>query len=175
MKPDRFDLIVISAALLIAAAAAVMASGGPAGDGRMPRAEAARIMAEPPDPAVYQEVSQAGALMEAGQPEAAVDALKKLSIAHPAMSEPHALMGQAYSRMLDYPAAMREFRIALMGDPDYVDKKSKKFIGKRIKATVRDGMAGAKKALSANPDDTSARSALRDAYYLERMLAGGCE
>ncbi len=173
MKTDRFDLIMLSAAAILAAAAfALVMTGGE----QVPRAAAAsRLKAEPPDPKVYQEIDTARNLMEAGQAEEAVKALVRISGANPAMSEPHALMGQSYARLLDYPAAMREYRMALVMDPDYADKKSKKFIGKRIKAAVKDGMAEAKEKLARDPDDHAARVALKDAYYLERMLAGGCE
>lgn len=174
MKPDRFDILVmLSVAALTAAGVFAGMSGGQ--DGPTPRAEAARIKSEPPAPAVYAKLDGLRDLMESGQVDAAIAPLKALSAEQPAMSEPHALLGEAYSRMQDYPAAMREYRTALMLDPGYVDKKSPKFIGKRIKATQRDGMAGAKAALDRDKDDQPAKAALKDAYYLERMLAGGCE
>jgi len=174
MKPDRFDLIVLSAVFFLAAAALVL--GMSPGDEDVPRAAAAsRLKAEPPDPAVYQDIAAAQTLMASDQIDEAIEKLKGISVSNPAMSEPHALMGQGFARLLEYPSALREYRIALVMDADYVDKNSRKFIGKRIKSAVKDGMAGAKDALAKNPDDKAARATLKDAYYIERMLAGGCE
>lgn len=174
MNTDRFDFAVITAAIVLGSAALVLGITG-GGEGMTRAAAAVRMKAEPPDPAVYQEIAGAETLMASGQVEEAMDALGRISSSNPAMSEPHALMGQGYARLLDYPSAMREYRMALVMDPDYADKKSGKFIGKRIKPAVKDGMAEAREALAKDPDDVSARAALKDAYYLERMLAGGCE
>jgi cytochrome c-type biogenesis protein CcmH/NrfG len=175
MKLDRFDILILAAVLVLAATALALGSKGEPGQGMTSSAATARIKAAPPDPAAYQEISRDKDLISSDQVDEAVASLKKLASAHPEMSEPHALLGQAYSRVLDYPSSMREFRTALVMDPDYVDKKSGKFIGKRIKAAVKDGMEDAKAKLSKNPDDKAARAELKDAYYLERMLAGGCE
>jgi len=176
MKLDRFDILVVAAVLVLTAAAFTLGSRGAAGQqGRPTAAAAARAKASPPDPAAYQELTRANELISSDQVDEAVKSLKGLTAAHPEMSEPHALLGQAYARVLDYPSSMREFRTTLVMDPEYVDKKSGKFIGKRIKAAVKDGMAEARARLSKNPDDKTARATLKDAYYLERMLAGGCE
>jgi tetratricopeptide (TPR) repeat protein len=174
MKPDRFDLMVIASAIVLCASALVIGSTA-GGEGTAGPAAVARLKAAPPDPAAYQKIAAAETLMNSEQFDSAIDTLKGISADYPAMSEPHALLGQAYARLLDYPAAMREYRTALVMDPDYVDKKSRKFIGKRIKSAVKDGMSEAKDSLANSPDDKAARAALKDAYYLERMLAGGCE
>jgi len=175
MKLDRFDILIVAAVFVLTAAALTLGAKGEAGQDRPTAAAAARAKAAPPDPAAYQEISRANELISSDQVDEAVNSLKALAASHPEMSEPHALLGQAYARVLDYPSSMREFRIALVMDPEYVDKKSGKFIGKRIKAAVKDGMADAKARISKDPGDKTARATLKDAYYLERMLAGGCE
>ena len=124
---------------------------------------------------MIQKVEAARLLMEAGQVKESVGSLTALETANPASGEVHALLGQGYSRLMDYPSAVREFRLALLIEPDYVDSKSPKFIGKRIKATVKEGMPQFNEALNKNPGDEKAKAALGDAKYLERMLAGGCE
>ena len=174
MKLDKFDMLVLAAVSVLTVSAVFIGTSG-ADNGPMPRAAANRLKSEPPSPALFAKSEELRTLVEAGQPGAALEGLKGLASENPAMSEPHALMGEAYSRMLDYPSAMKEYRIALMLDPDYVDKNSSKFIGKRIKAAMKEGMEGSKAALARDKDDTQAKAALKDAYYLERMLAGGCE
>jgi len=174
MKLDRFDILSLTVAAALAAAAfavpALTGTDGAVQARPLPARIQAPAVQAPPD-----KLAQAGSLLEAGAVSETVAALEPLAKQYPSDSQVHALLGQAYSKKLDFPAAMREFRTALLLDPDYVDKKSGKFIGKRIKAAEKDGMAEAKAALANNPGDLSARAALKDAYYLERMLAGGCE
>ncbi len=173
MKLDGFDRLVAGAAALILAAAALY---GLNGGGRIATgAAAARAFSTPPPPDVYPRLAAARALMDAGQVRESVDALTKIEAEFPALPDARALLGQAYARLQEYPKSMGEFRAALMMDPAYVDKKSVKFIGKRIKAALRDGMAEARAKLSKNPGDAGARAELKDAYYIKGMLAGGCE
>jgi tetratricopeptide (TPR) repeat protein len=138
------------------------------------RPVASRVKAEI-DPAVYPKLDGARGLMEAGLAGEALAELNGIAKEYPAVSETYALMGETYSRMLDYPAAMRSFRRALTMDPDYADKKSSKYIGGRIESAMKDGMKEAKAALDKDGSDEAAKAALKDAYYIERMLAGGCE
>lgn len=174
MKLDKFDMLVLAAVAVLTVSAVFIGASG-ADNGPVPRAVANRQKSRPTSPALYAKVEGLRTLVEAGQPEAALEGLKGLASGNPAMSEPHALLGEAHSRMQDYPAAMKEYRMALMLDPDYVDKNSSRFIGKRIKAAMKEGMEYSKAALARNKDDGEAKAALKDAYYLERMLAGGCE
>ena len=173
MNIDRFDILAIAAAAVLTAGAVVLGlSGG--GETAYARPAAARVKPAP-DPAMYPKLDAARTLLEAGQAQKALETLGGLSKEYPAEAEVHALSGQAHARLLSYPRAMASYRTTLLMDPDYVDKKSKKFIGKRIKAAVKEGMAEAKAALAGDTGDKAARAALKDAYYLERMLAGGCE
>jgi len=174
MRLDRFDFMNIAAAAVFLAAALGMAASGGSGNEAVKPA-ASRVQAAPPSPTYYAGYDKARALFDAGQFAQAVSELGKLAGAYPAQPDVHALMGQAYSSLNDYPNAMKEYRTALQMEPEYVDKKSGRFIGKRIKATVKEGMALAKDGLAKDKDDAASRAALSDAYYLERMLAGGCE
>lgn len=174
MKLDRFDILSLSAAALLIGAAVFYGITGGAGETR-PRTAYAKTCAAVPSPELIQKVEAARLLMEAGQVKESVGSLAALEATNPASGEVHALLGQGYSRLMDYPSAVREFRLALLIEPDYIDIKSPKFIGKRIKATVKEGMPQFKDELRKNPGDEKANAALNDAKYLERMLAGGCE
>jgi tetratricopeptide (TPR) repeat protein len=174
MRLDRFDLVnIVAAAAFLVAGLGIAASGG--GENEAVRPAVSRTQAAPPPPSYYAGLDRARALFDAGQFGQSVSALGKLASEFPAQPDIHALMGQAYSSLNDYPSAMKEYRTALQMEPEYVDKKSGRFIGKRIKATVKEGMALAKAGLAKDKDDAASRAALSDAYYLERMLAGGCE
>jgi tetratricopeptide (TPR) repeat protein len=174
IKLDRFDILNLAAAALLAGAAVYYGASGGA-DAAKPRAAYAKTCVAAPSPELIQKVEAARLLMEAGQVKESVGSLTALEAANPASGEVHALLGQGYSRLLDYPSAVREFRLALLIDPDYIDNKSPRFIGKRIKAAVKEGMPQFTDALRKNPGDDKAKAAMTDAKYLERMLAGGCE
>jgi hypothetical protein len=60
-------------------------------------------------------------------------------------------------------------------EPDYVDKRTPFFIGGKIKELVKEGLEkfGREKAL--RPKDKEVRRILKDLYYLQSRLAGGCE
>ena len=174
MKLDRFDILNLAAIALLSGAAVYYGFAGGAGSAR-PRAAYAKASATVPSPDLIQKVEAARLLLEAGQVKEAIGSLNSLADTNPASGDIHALLGQGYSRLMDYPSAVREFRLALLIEPDYVDSKSPKFIGKRIKAAVKEGMPQFEDALRKNPGDEKAAAALNDAKYLERMLAGGCE
>lgn len=133
-----------------------------------------RVGSISPDPDISPKISQAKAMIEVGQSKEAVELLKPVASQYPVLAEPHALLGQAYSRDLDYNSSIKEYRLALQIDPDYVDKKSDKYIGKRITASVKECKAQSYFVLGKNPNDVYACSALNDVSYIERMLAGGC-
>ena len=177
MKLDRFDIFGITAAGALLAAAVVF---GLAGDGDASRAvrsgsAPSRIQAQAPGKAFYARLVEAESQLESGQVRESVAALQSLVNENPGQPDPHALLGQAYARLQDYPSAMKEFRIALSMDADYIDSKSPKFIGKRIKAATKEGMDLARAKLKKDPSDPAANAAIKDGYYLVRMLAGGCE
>jgi tetratricopeptide (TPR) repeat protein len=160
MKLDRFDIVTLFVAATLLAGAGIYAYQGSAAVNGVNVARAS----QPPSHELYTKIAAAKTMLEAGQVKESVETLKAISAENPAQAEPHALLGQAYSKLLDYPPAIKEYRLALSLDADYVDQKSPKFIGKRIKTVVREAKAG--------PVTPASR---QDISYLERMLAGGCE
>jgi tetratricopeptide (TPR) repeat protein len=161
MKPDRFDILTLAAMAVLLACAVFFAYRG--GNADVNGATLVRPTS-PPGHEHYARVAVAKTMLDAGQVKESVESLKAVSAENPGDPEVHALLGQAYSKLLDYPSAVKEYRLALSLDADYVDQKSPKFIGKRIKAAVREAKA--------SPAAGASRS---DISYLERMLAGGCE
>jgi len=160
----------------VAGAVFFASSGRPmAGDGPGLSIASARTGAIKEDSAVLPKISQARAFLRAGQVRECEECLKPIVASDPEAAEAHALMGEACSRLMDYQTALREYRVALSLDPDYVDWRSEKFIGKRIKAAVREAKPQFLATLQKNGEDQAARAAMADVNYLDRMLAGGCE
>ena len=172
MKFDKFDFVVIFAAAVLAAGAVFY---GVAGYGTQEKAEAAAM----PDPAVAAQMApkiiEARALMDSGQVRQAAGACKAICLADPADASAHALYGQVCSRLQDYPDAVKEFRMCLSLNADYADSKSNKFIGRIIKATIKECKPQFMLALSKNPKDKEAAADMENVHYLQRMLAGGCD
>ena len=166
---DRFTMLAIAA--LISAAVFIGATDNTASVDRAVK-KAAKA---PTDPKVVAKAEAARLMLEAGQVREAIDGLKAAEAEAPAYGEPHALLGLAYAKTMEYPLAMKEFRLALLIDPDYIDSKSPKFIGKRIKAAVKEAKPLVVAAVGKMPGDAAARATLGDTQYIERMLAGGCE
>jgi tetratricopeptide (TPR) repeat protein len=175
MKLDKFDIINISAAAVLAAAAVfycVAGEGNTAAADSIAAARSGRIKA---DPDMAPKIAAAKVLMQSGQMREAARELKDLCRKDPFDASAHALLGQACSSLQDYPLAVKEYRMCLELDADYVDKKSGKFIGNGINCMLSECKPQLESELSKNPGDKQASGAIRDVHYLERMLAGGCE
>ena len=174
MKLDKFDIVNISAALILAAGAVFygMGYGSTAAADGIAAARSGRIKA---DPKMDSKIAAAKVLMDSGQMRKAALELKDLCRKDPFDASAHALLGQACSSLQDYPSAVKEYRMCLELDADYVDKKSGKFIGNGINCTLSECTPQLESVLSKNPGDKQASGAIQDVHYLERMLAGGCE
>ncbi len=172
MKLDRFDFIVISAVAVLSAGAVFY---GAAGYGTQTTTEAEARQDPEIAAQMAPKIAEAKALMNSGQMRQAASACKGICLADPADASAHALYGQVCSRLQDYPDAVKEFRMCLSLDADYADSKSRRFIGKIIKATIKECKPQFMLALSKNPNDKEAASDMENVHYLQRMLAGGCD
>jgi cytochrome c-type biogenesis protein CcmH/NrfG len=168
MKLDGFDLLLLGAVVLLGGSALFQGLN-------VRNSEAARqIRAVQPDETYRQGLTEARNLLASGRVEEATTHLANLESGNPAVAETHLLLGQAFLEARDYPSSLREYRTALVLDADYADEHSGKFAGKRIKAAVRAGLDHLHAELRKAPGNPAAQEALKDAFYLERMLAGGC-
>jgi hypothetical protein len=60
-------------------------------------------------------------------------------------------------------------------DPDLVDERTPFYIGGKLERLVKEGMEKFKREKELKPGDESVDKVLKDVYYLQRRLAGGCE
>ncbi|MHB8173462.1 MAG: hypothetical protein ACYDFU_03230, partial [Nitrospirota bacterium] len=139
------------------------------------KAQAAAMPNPKADAQAAPKIAEAKAMMDSGQVRQAAQSCKEICSADPSDASAYALYGQVCSRLQDYPDAVKEFRMCLSLDADYADSKSSKFIGKIIKATIKECKPQFKQALSKNPGDKVASASMENVHYLERMLAGGCD
>lgn len=84
------------------------------------------------------------------------------------------MMGDVFMRKQDPVSAMFSYREAVDLNPDYVDKKTPLFQGRKIKNTLDEAKVIITGTLSVTPDDKEMTGARKTMYYLLRRLAGSC-
>lgn len=173
---DKLDTIAAAAIAVLLAAALYLAVTAPPpaanhdADAARARALAARLEADLAKRTVrIKKVMNGGDL---GQAQAMANDLAK---AFPFAGAPHMLLGDIALRRQDTVAAMREYRLAVDRNPDYLDKKTRAFQGRKIRQVVEEAQEIVNKGLAEHPDDPALRRDKKTAYYLLRKLAGGCE
>jgi hypothetical protein len=92
----------------------------------------------------------------------------------PFAGEPYMLRGDILMRRQQPVASMYEYKNAVELNPDFLDRKSDHFQGRKIRATVEEAMAVITAGLRQNPKDNQLRDDRRTLYYMKRKLAGGC-
>jgi tetratricopeptide (TPR) repeat protein len=164
---DRFDILSLAgaAALLLGAGFVGISPGSPAAATRG-TANSART--------VISDLSRARAALDAGKTKKAIDQLTAFVAAYPDIAEPHVLLAKASASTGDYATAIREYKKAVVMDPEYADLNSDKFIGKGIKSVLANGWAPCEITLTPERNDAARAAVKEDAAYLQRMLAGGC-
>ncbi|NJD55161.1 MAG: hypothetical protein FIA94_02010 [Nitrospirae bacterium] len=113
-------------------------------------------------------------LMDADNFGRAEALLKELIQQYPYEGEPHMLMGDVFMRKQDPVKAMFEFKEATDLNPDYLDKKTPLFQGKKLKTAVKEALDEIDRRMRLNPGDESMKSDRKTIYYLQRRIAGSC-
>ena len=93
---------------------------------------------------------------------------------YPYDGAPHMVVGDILLRKQDPVAAMDFYRNGTDLNPDYLDKKTEVFQGKKIKATVLEAKAIIEKDLQANPGNGDLKQKRKTVYYMLRRIAGSC-
>ncbi len=93
---------------------------------------------------------------------------------YPYDGAPHMIIGDVQLRKQDPVAAMDSFRNGIDLNPDYLDKKTKVFQGKKVKATVMEAKAIIEKDLKADPGSSVLKKKRKTVYYMLRRIAGSC-
>ena len=93
---------------------------------------------------------------------------------YPYDGAPHMVIGDIQLRKQNLVAAMDSYRNGIDLNPDYLDKKTEVFQGKKIKATVLEAKAIIEKDLQENPGNSDLRQKRKTVYYMLRRIAGSC-
>ncbi|OGW37069.1 MAG: hypothetical protein A2Y97_01655 [Nitrospirae bacterium RBG_13_39_12] len=100
--------------------------------------------------------------------------VKELVQKYPFEGEPRMLMGDIFMRRQDPVNAILEYKEAVDLNPDYLDKKTSLFQGKKLNIAVKEAIIEIEKRIKADPDDKLMKKYRKDIYYLQRKIAGGC-
>jgi tetratricopeptide (TPR) repeat protein len=167
LKYDRFDVLTATCAagLLLGAGLVGASIGAPASQQHVTAGSARAVIAD---------LSRARAALDAGKDKKAIDQLTAFVAANPDIAEPHVLLAKAHALVGDYATAIREYKAAVVMDPEYADQNSDKYIGKGIKSVLQHGWAPCEITLTPERNDAARAAVKEDAAYLQRMLAGGC-
>lgn len=93
---------------------------------------------------------------------------------YPYDGSPRMLKGDILMRDQDPVAAMYSFKVAVELEPDYVDKKTPLFQGRKIKIAVDEAKTIIDNALAKDQANAEMKEARKTMYYLLRSLAGSC-
>ncbi len=173
---DRFDALsaVAAAALLVGSFAVAHdhAVGAKAGRNGQP------VTAAADNPLTSTELDSKGRLirnpLEAGSLPQAEILVQDLVRKYPYEGEPHMLMGDLLMRRQEPVKAMHEYKEAVDLNPDYLDKKTPLFQGKKLKVAVGEALAEVTNRIRLAPGDESLKSERKIIYYLYRKIAGSC-
>ena len=153
--------LALAAAVCVAWAAVEARNLGAVPAGADPCALAA------PDPgAVEASFEPVRALLEAGRSEEAVLALRDRAAKGPYPGYARFWLGEIAFRHGAYAQAVREYRAAVETDPSVGDRGAAFNAGRRISERLEEIRRG--------PWAGDPPREIRDLYYLQRLLAGGC-
>jgi len=172
---DRLDKVAIAVLSVLLISAFVMMRGHKAG----PKPAAVKQqMTAAADPAAAVELENAGSVMrnllESGDFAQAEELAKELMQKHPWRGEPHMLMGDLFMRRQDPVQAMHAYKKAIDLNPDYLDKKTPLFQGKKLKTAVGEALSEIDSQLKQKPGDEQLKREKKIIYYLYRKIAGSC-
>jgi tetratricopeptide (TPR) repeat protein len=113
-------------------------------------------------------------LIEGGGIAKAEALAQELKQQFPYQGEAYMLMGDVLMRKQQPVPAMYEYKSAIELNPDYLDKKTPQFQGKKLKVAVGEALAEIDRRLAQRPEDMSLQQEKKVIYYLYRKIAGSC-
>ncbi len=169
-KLDKLSLLAIIILIMSASSlVAFYANGSQALDQSVVRQQA-----RPFDPELDRKVKIAEDLLENNNLQKAEELATNLISEYPYDGAPHMVIGDIHLRKQNPVAAMDSYRNGIDLNPDYLDKKTKVFQGKKIKAIVLEAKAAIDKKLKVDSGNGDLRQKRKTVYYMLRRIAGSC-
>lgn len=180
MLRDRFDqLMVASLLVLLIFTAVLLAAAGPDGghrEGSVSNRQIEREMLYQARVAfIERNFSPVIALRNSGALQEALLKLEELGRTLPGEAHKDLLSGDILLRMGQFDRALTKLAAAVKRNADYVDSASPLSQRPLIESAVTEGLPLIRDRLRSQPDNSSMAQVLKDGYYLQSRLAGGCE
>ena len=113
-------------------------------------------------------------LIDSGSLDKAEMLANELTKKYPYEADTYILIGDMFMRRQDAIKAVHAYKEAIDLNPDYLDKKTSVYQGKKIKVAVAEASENVEKLIKLHPEDQSLKSEKRVIYYLQGKIAGGC-
>lgn len=171
-KLDKIAIATIVALLTWALILVVYFPGtGPNKGGHSKRQVAAQQYL---DPNLAKKIKLVNDLLASGSIKKAGMLADEMIKKYPFEGMPYMLKGDFLLHKQDSLGAMRQYKEAVDLNPDFLDKNTKVFQGKKIKKTVAEAQDLIEKATDAGSTDPTLRENKKLLYYMLRKIAGGC-
>jgi len=113
-------------------------------------------------------------LMDGGSLDKAEALVKELIHKYPYEAETHMVMGDIFMRRQEPVKAVFEYKEAVDLNPDYLDRKTPLFQGKKLKMIVKEALSEIENRTKADPGNETLKEHKKSIYYLQRRIAGSC-
>jgi predicted Zn-dependent protease len=114
-------------------------------------------------------------LLQAGQDQSALLKLAEIEKTYPGEAHGQILKGSIQARLGAIDEAVTSYATGVKLRGDYVDKENPLSRRTEIGRVVESGLQTVSVRLAANPDNRTVKATMKQLYYLQSRLAGGCE
>lgn len=171
-KLDKWTVFFVIA-MACYATALLATSSGPAGKNQDPgKSQTARQHVMTPE--LETKIQIAKNLLTQDNVEKSETLVNTLLTEFPYEGELFMLRGDLLMRRQQPIGAMYAYREAIQLNPDFLDKKTSLFQGKKIKYSVEEANAAIESGLLNTPGDSKLRNDREVLYFMKRKLAGSC-
>jgi predicted Zn-dependent protease len=172
---DRLDKISLWAivVLLILSSALISHNMGEAKPGQVNTKRTVGTVTEAPAE-LKAKVNAIKNIMESGNFSKAELLVRELIGEYPYEGEPRMLMGDLFMRRQEAINAALEYREAVDLNPDYLDRKTPLFQGKKLKSAVKEALHEADDMIRKDSGVEDIKKKRKTIYYLQRRIAGSC-
>ena len=178
---DRFDtLICLSGAVTTTALIFLLLGGGaPVDDGRrvasLDKGLQRQITYQARTAFLEKTFEPVMTLHAKGKHQHALLKLDEIRREYPAEAHGYILKGRILKGLGALEEAVKSYVEGVRLNGDYVDEKSPLSASTEIRQIAEEGKTVLGRKLKENPDNPTLAAVLRNVYYLESRLAGGCE
>ncbi|PLX88459.1 MAG: hypothetical protein C0614_02490 [Desulfuromonas sp.] len=181
MLKDRYDQLLVAGLILALAGLAALlffaeASPGMASTGLSSSRQLEKeMLSQARLSLIERRYAPVVALRDRGDLPAALLKLEELARDLPGEVHSNLLRGEVLFLMGQVDRALTQFALAVRGNGDYIDSASPLNRRTLIEGVLAQGLPQVRDRLRVQPDSRVLEEVVKDGYYLQSRLAGGCE